>query len=382
MVKEKRLKNGTAVLIIGFALCLILNALAILSTAFSDFYVQKIFPAISLPLIIVSDLLPISLGEILIIVGIALVLFGIPFLIVFLLIKRKNKSLRRKVIAFTSKFVLWVLLFVFATETLNCFIMYRCSTFSSRYFSETEHTEELLLDTLEAVAIKIEEHYDLFTRDDEGYIVLESDLSEECILAMKSASEDYSQLKGYYPDPKPIMNSFFMSQAGTIGLYMPFTMEATYNRDIQDIAKPSTICHELSHLKGIIQEDEANFVSMVACFNSDSEAVRYSGYLDALYYLYADAKKLVGTEYEEEYKRIISIVPAIVWQKDVASFKADYFEKNKHKEIIPTEKVEQASQTFTETTLKLNGVSDGIMSYYRVVELLMDYYASGNNVWN
>ena len=42
--------------------------------------------------------------------------------------------------------------------------------------------------------------------------------------------------------------------------------------------------------------------------------------------------------------------------------------------LISTETVSKASDAFTDTTLKLNGVSDGIASYNRVVGLLLEYY--------
>ena len=41
---------------------------------------------------------------------------------------------------------------------------------------------------------------------------------------------------------------------------------------------------------------------------------------------------------------------------------------------VVTEIVEEVSDTFTDTTLKLNGVSDGMVSYSRVVRLLLQYY--------
>lgn len=377
-MKTKRIKPKYIIIVSVVVLMLILNVTARLWPSFSDFYVQKIFPIISLPMMLISNLFPFSLGEVFVIVCVAIVLLGIPTLIVIFCLRKKRKALFKKSASFALDLVLWILIFIFTTETLNCFIMYQCSTFSSRYFEETVHTEELLLETLSDVAVRVGELYDNFPRDEQGYIILQDDFAEDCIVAMKKASSNYSQLSGYYPKPKAIMNSFFMSQEGIIGLYMPFAMEATYNDDIQPIAKPSTLCHELAHLKGIIQEDEANFVSMVACFGAESDFVRYSGYLDALYYLYSDAKKLKGTEYEDAFYEAIACVPAIVWTQDIASYTADYWEKNADKEIIPTETVQAVSEALTDASLQLNGVEDGIMSYYRVVELLMDYKAAGN----
>lgn len=377
MNKKAKLKKSDIVLICIYPIMILLNVVARLSEGFSDFYVEKIFPIVSFPLMWFTGLFPFAIGECVVAIWVVTAIIGIPALIITVIIKRNDGSFCNKLSRFSLRFSLWILAFLLTTETLNCFIMYQCSTFSSRYFDETEHTEELLLEALDAVVTQVVDLHDNFTRNEDGYIVPEyDDYSAECIASMKKISETYSSLSGYYPKPKPIMTSFFMSQRGTIGLFVPFTMEATYNRDIQPIAKPSTLCHELAHLKGIIQEDEANFVAMISCFSSDSDVVKYSGYLDALYYLYSDAKKLQDTEYENEYISIIIKVPAIVWTNDISSFTADYWEKNKDKEIIPTEKVEAVSEAITDAALQLNGVKDGIMSYYRVVELLMDYYAS------
>ena len=47
---------------------------------------------------------------------------------------------------------------------------------------------------------------------------------------------------------------------------------------------PHTICHELSHLKGFMREDEANFIGYLACIRSDDPMFRYSGYLTGWIY--------------------------------------------------------------------------------------------------
>lgn len=376
----KKKYTAYAVMIALSTLMVAVNVAARLSEAFSNFYVNNIFPVVSFPLMLFSNLFPFSLGELLIAFWVLGGISGIAVLVVLALRCKRHPKPFKKFSGFFLKLVLWMLVFALCTETLNCFVMYQCTPFSERYFEETKHTPELLLDTFEDVAIRAAQLSGSFERDDDGYIILESDPFDDCIAAMKNVSDEYSQLSGYYPNPKKIFNSFFMSQQGMIGLFIPFTMEATYNADIQPIAVSATVCHELAHLKGVIQEDEANFVSMVACFNSDSPVVKYSGCLDALYYLYSDAKKLKGTEYEQRFNEIVSSVPNVVWTKDISSFTADYWEKNKHKEIIPTQTVQTVSETLTDASLQFNGVSDGIMSYYRVVELLMDYKAAGNSI--
>ena len=44
------------------------------------------------------------------------------------------------------------------------------------------------------------------------------------------------------------------------------------------------------------------------------------------------------------------------------------------KAVLDTEVLDEVSDTFTETVLKANGVSDGMISYSRVVKLLLQYY--------
>ena len=68
--------------------------------------------------------------------------------------------------------------------------------------------------------------------------------------------QSYPQLDGYYPYPKPLINSRLLSVQQLCGIYSPFTIEANYNREMPYYNIPHTICHELSHLKGFMREDE------------------------------------------------------------------------------------------------------------------------------
>ena len=379
-MKKKSLRRSDIVLIVLFSILIVINILSWLSTPFADFYVQKIYPVCSAIPIRLSGLLPFSLGEFMIIVFALMGIIGIPAVIIFAIVKRRDQKTTRRVLLCAARILSWILVYIFATETLGCFVMYHCTEFSDRYFEPVEHTEELLLDTLEAFGNRLAAMSGSFERDADGYIVLDNPPDGDCRRAMTALSAEYSQLSGYFPKPKKILNSFFMSQEGIIGLYIPFAFEATYNTDIQPIAKPATVCHELAHLKGIIQEDEASFVAIVAGIRSDSDSLKYSACLDAFYYLYKNALDLRGTSYEDRLWEAVANVPAAVWDNDIGSYTADYWEKNRHKEIIPTETVAAISEALTDANLTMNGVKDGINAYNRVVELLMDYYGNGGEV--
>ena len=380
MKKKVKLRRSDIVLMSLFGVLLIINLASWLSTGFSDFYVGKIYPIYSALPIFLAGLAPFSVGEIMIIIFALGAIIGIPTVIIFAIKNRRNTEKSVRALTAAIRVLLWILLYIFTAETLGCFVMYHCTKFSDRYFEPVEHNEELLLDTLSAFSDRIAELSGKFERDQDGYIILDEDPADDCRAAMSALSGDYSQLSGRYPRPKKIMNSFFMSQEGIIGLYIPFAFEATYNKDIQPIAAPATICHELAHLKGIIQEDEASFVAIVACLKYGSDELKYSACIDAFYYLYKNASELIGTDYEQQLYDAVAVVPDEVWDKDLGSFTEDYWEKNSHKEIIPTETVAAISEALTDANLTLNGVSDGINAYNRVVELLMDYYGNGGVV--
>lgn len=379
-MQKLKLKKSDKILIGIFAVLILINALSWISTAFSDFYVEKIYPIYSAIPVFLTGLIPFSIGEIMVIFCVLFGIGGIISVIVITIVKHRDSDAFTRILTKTLRLTSWILCYIFTTETLGCFVMYHCTPFSERYFEPVEHNEELLLDTLSAFSVRISELCEGFERDEQGYIVLDSDPCDDCRAAMKKLGGEYSQLGGYYPRAKRVLNSFFMSQEGIIGLYIPFAFEATYNRDIQPIAAPATICHELAHLKGIIQEDEASFVAIVAGLKHGDNALKYSACIDAFYYLYKNAQPLKGTEYEDRLWESVAPVPQIVWDKDLGSYTEDYWEKNKHKEIIPTETVSAISDALTDANLTLNGVSDGINSYNRVVELLMDYHANGGEI--
>lgn len=83
-----------------------------------------------------------------------------------------------------------------------------------------------------------------------------------------------------------------------MGYYFPFSMEANYNGTMYIVNKPSVICHEFAHLKGFMQEDEANLIGYLACINSDDAFFRYSGYMGVLNYVEKEFRAMHSKEPE------------------------------------------------------------------------------------
>lgn len=210
--------------------------------------------------------------------------FGIPLSLVAMLvlvIVRKGK--RKKTAKIFGLVYMWIVTFVVTVQTFNCFVIYHCSSFAELNSIPTEqHTRT----ELEALGNKLVTEINALSkeveRDSEGKFVLTADLDKTAQEAMRGLGSEFKNLGGFYVTPKAIKCSFFMSQMDLMGIYFPFSMEANYNQDMYKAKLPDTICHELAHTKGYIQEDEANFIAFMACDRSDNADYRYSGYLAAL----------------------------------------------------------------------------------------------------
>mgnify|MGYP002701706438 FL=1 len=141
--------------------------------------------------------------------------------------------------------------------------------------------------------------------------------------------------------------------------------------------KPSTMCHELAHLRGYIYEDEANFIGFLACVKAEDPFFQYAGYLSVLNYLHNDlyrASKAGGASYEQAIQdRPPVTVSRQVWEDNIFVSQEEWDRINANA-LLDTKLVDKAADTFIDTNLKVNGIADGKVSYSRVVRLLIQYY--------
>lgn len=365
----KSIKKSTVVLVTLAVITAILNVVAWNSVRFCDFYVEKIFPVWLNTYSRLTSVFPFSVGEILIITGLVVLVGGIVSYIV-LIVKKKGK--RRTVSRIYAKTTCYIVVVIALVQTLNCFILYHCTSFGDKYgIKAEEHSVESLVRLGDIVTEIANSYADKVQRDDEGRFVLTSDLGETAVSAMKNLGKDYPQLDGFYPNPKPIMNSYFMSQQYLMGIYFPFTLEANYNKLMEQSNLPETVCHELAHLRGFIQEDEANFISYLACIKSGDADFAYSGAVSALKYIRNNIEEYASPDEIERFYANLSPYILIDWS---ASYQHWEEIQNDDSAIIPSEVVSEISDIATDTTLKLNGVEDGMNSYGRMIDLMLDYY--------
>lgn len=401
-MKENRKIFRRSWLIFGLIvlLTILLNILSWQSSSFSDAYVTYVFPIWVNTYGRFTGLFPFSVGECLIIAGLVLAAAAVllaPAALAVYIIKRSRQKKQLPVTGCNRwknglkgfyVFFLWTLLIVCLIMTLNCFILYHATPLSETYFKDSQDacTEENLVALWNEIAENCNRLSAQVERDEKGRIIYPGcimsdgstgDMSSAAIEYMQHLGKNYSRLGGFYPRPKNLLASDFMCQQYMEGYYFPFSMEANYNSVMNEINKPASMCHELAHLRGYIFEDEANFISYLACVQSEDIYFQYSGYLSVMNYVARELTYIMSHDdtFADKGYTITDVLPRVkedntfVWEED--------WERIEKKAILETETVDKAADVFLDTTLKVNGVSDGMKSYSRVVQLLLCYKFNG-----
>ncbi len=339
---------------------LVLAFTAYNSTAFAEWYSVNIYKYISLFFNSVSALVPVSIAEIIIILLIPAALFYILFTVIRAVRKRGSRGKLLYKAFLNVLCAVSVVFFLFITNFGVCY--YRCTFAEVSGMNVRDSTAGELYDLCVSLAERASQAREGLSERD-GVMTLSEGIDgakEKSRIAMNNLSEEYPTVTGGYSAPKPVMLSRLMSGTGITGVFFPYTFEANVNVDVPDFSIPSTMCHELAHLRGYAREDEANFISYLACINSGSDELRYSGYMLAFTY----AGNELYAEDSEKYAEVCgSLSDKVI---------ADLNNNNAYWARFETP-VAEAASTINDAYLKANSQDDGAKSYGRMVDLLLAY---------
>lgn len=190
------------------------------------------------------------------------------------------------------------------------------------------------------------------------------DILNNCYKGFNALASKYPVLSGSYGNPKPILLSEPMNYTGICGVFFPFTGEANVNVSIPEVSLPSTAAHEMAHQRGFSREDEANYISYLACTAHPDVNYRYSGVLLALTNSMNALYKADSAVYARLYEYL---------GKDVRRDLDELDEFWKRYEGP----VERTSTKLNNTYLKANNQKDGVKSYGRMVDLLIAEHREG-----
>lgn len=357
---KRRATAGCGLFIASFLLLYMARSL----DGFAQWYAVTVYPVFVTLIGRICGWFPISVAEILLYITMIVMITRLSQLVYKIF---KSETVKDEAV----RFILGILTFgsvLFFVYTLNCGINYQRDSFSECIGLEVE---EYTVEELKKVCVILTEDINKVSkrvkRDKEGLVSgkKESDKllfdGELAVNSMKILSKTYEELDGYYPQPKRLLSPWILSVQKLSGIYSPFTIEANYNSAMTDYNIPFAMCHELSHLRGFMQEQEANFIAYLACVSSESAQFQYSGsmlgWIHCMNTLYS-----VDIEAWREVREMLD-ESAVQDLQANNEFWARY-----------DGKAAEVADVINDRYLKANGQSDGIKSYDRMVDLLVTYY--------
>ncbi len=278
------------------------------------------------------------------------------------------RKLRTKRAALRFLFVaISVPMFIFSGFVFSLGIPYHTTGISEKMqISEVEinkdnlkSTATMLRDETNALA----EELALSSEYDSSMNMSFAELSQKLTDAYDIFAEEYGFPFNFYTRAKPMIFDEVMSSSHLLGIYTFFTGESNINDGYPDYNMPFTVAHEFAHQRGIIREDEANFLAFAVCIRSDDPYIRYSGYLNMYEYTISALYKTDKTAYREVHSGLCSAA--------FADIRASYEHSSKYTDS----KLGQTVSSVNDAYLQMNG-TPGTVSYSLSVRLAVAYYSS------
>ena len=353
-----KLRRLWILLTIPAAFALILAASR--SESFAEGYARGFYPILSHAGNFVTGLVPFSVGEIFVYALIAFLTASLIRFAVRMVLGKEKRVITAVKLAINLLCAAGILLFLF---TVDCGVNYYRSTFAETSgLTVKESSKAELVSLCRSLADDADRLRAETEADSGGVMKLRlsafSENSEQARAALDGLSEKYPLLRSGYSGPKPVLASRLMSQCNITGMFFPFTFEANVNTDVPEYTIPFTMCHELSHLRGFMREDEANFIAYLACRNSTNTDFRYSGAVDAFTY----ASNALFSADPDTAAKIYSGLSSGV-RRDL-DFNNRYWDRFKGPAA-------DAANSVNNSYLKANSQKDGVQSYGRMVDLLL-----------
>jgi hypothetical protein len=177
----------------------------------------------------------------------------------------------------------------------------------------------------------------------------------------KNLSKEYAFFTYSHLSIKKSLFSLPLTYMGFGGYLNPFTNEAQVNYLGPMYSFPMTTNHEMAHQMGYASESECNFIGFMSSIKNDNLYIQYSGYSMALRYCLGNWQ----VRNDEVLKQLLKTVhPGIL---------KNYKESEDFWEQYQTP-IETGFHAFYDRFLKINQQKDGMDSYSKFVNLMVNYY--------
>lgn len=385
---EERKKKG-----IGLYWKILIIAGCIMAVAFAlsfwprlcDRYTDNIYPHVLSVNAHVTNLVPFAIGEILMFAGAivlaATVILSVVFAVRAIVLKvRGGRSPRG--FRFYRIWMKCILAIVVAVAWLYLFRWW--IPFRGRVLGEPEKQSTFTLEELRYARNCMVETMNAACReqprDADGRVIYEDKeaIYETVVRAMKSLSDRFPRLRGYYGLPKEAISSDFYEWMNIGGFTFSFSMEISVNRYVSRRYFYVLSCHEAAHNKGFFKENEAEFIAFLSSLASDDPRMVCEGVFDyfwdvddAFYYALVD-------KYGEDLADMMYFMEP---QPDALLFD-DYAQAQEEAEELYAAEEHPLEEQFSEPAAEVADVGwetqDKLLaenSYSGVTRLILDYYA-------
>ena len=354
---DKTISSFARICIVLFVAASVLLISAELSPGMADFINYTFSQNLRRVMASFGNLFPFSLFE--------LIVLAIP-IIIFVIIRRgisafSEKDRRRRFIINLIAFIL----LIYSGHILALGIGYRTTPLSKQMsLPDTEITEENLSELMYSLRDEVNSLADIVPRNESGIFdpkYTYSELSEKIYTSYSSLETKYGLPMNFKSYAKGVKFGNLMSYLRITGIYTYVTGEANVNTAYPAYDTIFTAAHEMSHQRGLMREDEANFVAYLLTSTSDDMNLRYSAALNMYSYV---ASALYKTDPDAYYA-----IAEGLSDSALSDIRASNAVTQKYGDTI----IADISEWINDLYLESNG-TDGVISYSQVVELTVAYF--------
>ena len=339
---------------------LFLKVIAFFPEVVERFYSNGLYVIISNASRTILGKIPISIGDL---------VYGITLLYILISIWKTRKTWKLNWKNNLLKILSFISIAYFLFHLLWALNYYRTPLFEKMNI-QREYTDADLIAFTEKIIIKTNSIQFEITKNKNLKVI--TPYSEDAIFEISQTgydilSKQYSFFKYEIPSRKKSLFSLPLTYMGFAGYLNPFTNEAQVNYKLPLTSFPNVICHEMAHQIGYASESECNFIGFLAGIKNKDVYFQYSAYSNALRYCMTN----IAMKNEKQFNTLkLKINPGIL-----ANYKENDLFWKQYNTFI-----DKGFHAFYDQFLKANQQKDGIDSYNKFVDLLVNYYKSRHDL--
>jgi hypothetical protein len=253
--------------------------------------------------------------------------------------------------------------FYFFFHLLWAFNYYREPLFQKMEIKR-EYTDAELLAFTKKLILKTNQIQFQITKNDSLKVVFpysQKEVFQMNLNGYNNLAKEHAYFKYEILSIKKSLFSVPLTYMGFGGYLNPFTNEAQVNDLLPMYNFPLTSCHEMAHQMGFASESECNFIGVLAAVKNENLYYQYSGYSFALRYCLS----IWQVKNEKIFKQLKK-------QTHVGILK-NYQESQDFWKKYDTF-IDKGFHAFYDTFLKTNNQKEGMDSYSKFVDLMVNYY--------